>query len=47
MYWVQRIAIAPWREGVLLNFTLWDIGSTAISIQKTIAPRNICINLNT
>ena len=35
--WVQKITIASLKNGLSLNFTLWNIESAAISIQKTIA----------
>ena len=35
--WVQKITIAPLKNGLSLNFTLPNIESAAIPIQKTIA----------
>ena len=35
--WVQKITIATLKNRLSLNFTLWNIESVAISIQKTIA----------
>lgn len=35
--WVQKITIAPLKNGLSLNFTLWNIESAAKPIKKTIA----------
>ncbi len=35
--WVQKITIAPLKNGLSLNFTLRNIESAAISIKKTMA----------
>lgn len=35
--WVQKITIVPLKNRLSLNFTLRNIESAAISIQKTIA----------
>jgi len=35
--WVQKITIAPLKNGLSLNFTLSNIESAAISNNKTIA----------